>query len=98
MARCANGHRAEVHGVILDILRRDIADLAGVGKRLLLERVLNEGLAPNGNPKLALGMDLITKEIRAFCGRVESVFAKEMNVGLGARWLVIGVVDKIDPA
>ena len=86
LARCTNSHRAEVHGIVLHILGRDFTNLTRVRKRLLLERVLDGGLAANStvNPKLALGMDLATKGVRAFFSRVESVLAEKVHIGLGA--------------
>lgn len=86
LARCANGHGAKVQGVILYILGWDITNLTRIRERLLLERMLDRGFTANGaaNPELTLSMDLAAKGVRAFFGRVESVLAEEMDIGLGA--------------
>ncbi len=99
LARCSNSHGAKVHRVILDIFGRNITDLTRIRKRLFLERMLDGRLTANGavNPKLTLGMDLAAIGVRAFFGGVESVLAEEMDIGLGARWLVLGVMDDVDP-
>lgn len=99
LARCSNLHGAKVHRVILDIFGRNITDLTRIRQRLFLERMLDGGLTANGavSPKLTLGMDLAAKGVRAFFGWVESVLAEKMHIGLGARRLVIGVMDDVDP-
>ena len=44
----------------------------------------------------ALLVDLVAHKVRPFLGRIELVLLEKVDIGLGTRTLILGVVDELD--
>jgi len=93
-----NGDRAEVLGVILRVLCRDLASLVRAYNRLLKD-LLHGGLPTNrlGVPIFALVDGFVANDVWTLLSRCELVFMKERDIGLGTRTLILLVVDEVYP-
>ena len=94
----ADGDWAEVFRVVLLVFGGDFSGWA-VRSGLLLEDVLADmGFAAYGFvfTVLALVVDLVAYEVWAFRGGADFVLVEEVDIGLGSRALVLGVVDELD--
>ena len=98
LAWCADGDWAEVFRVVLLVFGGDFSGWA-VGGGLLLEDVLaNVGFAAYGFvlTVLALVVDPVAYEVWTFRGWADFILVEEVNIGLGSRAVVLGVVDELD--
>lgn len=92
----ADGHFRKVFRVILHVLRWDLASLTVGGSLLLQDVLLHVGFAAHAGTMLALMVDLVVHEVRPLFGGADLVLLEKVDIGLGTRTLVLGVMDKLD--
>jgi len=94
----------QIHRVVLDVLGGHLAHAVAV--QLLLQHAADVGLAADPDQalhrreegvRLARLLKAAAHEVRALLGRGEAELAQQVDVGLGARGLVSGVADELDP-